>query len=192
MGGFGSGSYPRTGGAPKCEHQRCVDLANLRRWGFLRPGTLRVIMFGKEKPDRLVVRANADGAGLDFIKRRPDGELGKLFVPFTYTPTPFNGWRAWFRCPGCGKGCRVLYGVNSLCCRKCLGLVYASQSERAGWRALRRAEAIRQRMGGTAYGVHAVFPPKPPRMRWRTYEALRRKDKELLSRYLGTLGSYIK
>jgi hypothetical protein len=101
----GSGCYPRAGGAPKCEHYRCIDLANLRRWGFLRPDSLRAIAFGDEKlekPDRLWVRANADGAGLLFIKRRPDGELGKIFVSFTRTPTAFNGWRLWFAVPAAG------------------------------------------------------------------------------------------
>jgi hypothetical protein len=96
----------------KCEHYCCVDLANLKRWGFLRPGSLRAITFGDEKPDRLWVRANADGAGLLFMRRRPDGELGKMFVTFTRSPTAFNGWRLWFCCPGCRRRCRCLYGVN--------------------------------------------------------------------------------
>jgi hypothetical protein len=111
---------------------------------MLKPGAVGSITFGKEEPDRLVVLTYADGAGLTFIKRMPDGKLGKLFVSFTYPPTAFNGWRPWFCCAGCGRRCRCLYGANALRCRKGLGLVYASQSERPQWRALRRADAIRR------------------------------------------------
>jgi hypothetical protein len=104
MGGFGSGRYSRSGGAPKCEHYACIDLATLRRSHMLKPGAIGSITFrGGEKPDRLLVFTNGDRAGLLFIKRRSDGELGKLFVPFTYTPTAFDGWRAWFCCPGCKR-----------------------------------------------------------------------------------------
>jgi hypothetical protein len=161
MGGFGSGSYVRAGGAEKCEHFPCIDLATLRRSRMLKPGAVGSITFGSEKPARILVFTNADVTGLTFIKRRPDGKLGKLFVSFNHTPTAFDGWRPWFCCPGCGKRCRCLYGVNTLRCRKCLGLVYASQSERTHWRALRRADAIRRRLGGTAYGIDPPFPDKP-------------------------------
>ena len=36
----------------------------------------------------------------------------------------------------------------------------------------------------TAYGIDPQFPAKPPRMRWRTYAELQRKDEALLSRFL--------
>jgi hypothetical protein len=67
---------------------------------------------------------------------------------------------------------------------RCLGFVYASQSERTYWRALRRADAIRRRLGGTAYSIDPPFPDKPQRMRWRTYSALKRKDEALRSHFL--------
>jgi hypothetical protein len=54
---------------------------------------------------------NVDGAGLLFLKRGSDGELGKRFVSFTRTPTALNGWRLWFCCPGCRRRCRCLYGT---------------------------------------------------------------------------------
>jgi hypothetical protein len=99
-----------------------VDLADLRRWRMLDPA--RMTSAGKipavtwntsDGFDKLGVIAQP--RGVLFIRRDDSGQLGKLFVPFTYTPTKFGGWRAWFRCPGCGEGCRVLYGVNSLRCR---------------------------------------------------------------------------
>ena len=186
MGGFGSGCYARVGGAPKVEDYRCIDLADLRRWRMLRPGGLRVIVFGREKPEHLWVRTRADGAGLLLIKRSPAGALGKLFVPFAYTPTACGGRRRWFLCPGCRRRCRCLYGRDTLACRQCRGAKYASQSEKSQWRALRRADSLRRRLDprSTAYGIDPQFPPKPPRMRWRTYAELQRKDEALRSRFL--------
>lgn len=46
---------------------------------MLQRGARGLITFGKEKPDRILVFIKADGTGLMFIKRRPDGALGKLF-----------------------------------------------------------------------------------------------------------------
>jgi hypothetical protein len=116
---------PTTCQANDIEFIPCIDLARLRCRGKLRPGAWCLITIGKEKPDRILVFTKADGTGLTFIKRRPDGALGKLFVSFTYTPTAFNGWRAWFCCPGCKRRCRCLYGANTLRCRKCLRLLVA-------------------------------------------------------------------
>ena len=106
----------------KVEECRSVDLADLRRWRML--DTARIASTGKipgvawNTPDGLdKLGVIAQPRGVLFIRRDDSGQLGKLFVPFTYTPTKFGGWRAWFRCPGCGEGCRVLYGVNSLRCR---------------------------------------------------------------------------
>jgi hypothetical protein len=44
-------------------------------------------------------------------------------------------------------------------------------------------------MGGSAYGIDPAFPPKPPRMRWRTFEELQCKDTALRSHFLaGAVG----
>jgi hypothetical protein len=64
----------------------------------------------------------AKSRGVLFVKRDDQGQLGTFFVQFSFSPTRFGGWRAWFRCPGCRQACRVLYGTNSLRCRNCRGL----------------------------------------------------------------------
>jgi len=108
-----------------------------------------------------------------FIRRDDQGNLGKLFIPFVFTPTKFGGRRVWFRCPGCGLGCRVLYGVASLKCRKCRGLKYESQYQSPAFRILRRAQKIRRRLG-TPGPSGDPLPCKPRHMRWRTYNRLER------------------
>ena len=57
------------------------------------------------------------------------GKLAGLFVAYTYTPTMFGGYRKWLACPGCRRPARILYGVNSLRCRQCPGLKYASHTQ---------------------------------------------------------------
>jgi hypothetical protein len=166
----------------KVEEWRSVDLADLRRWRMLDPA--RMTSTGKipavtwntpDGSDKLGVIAQP--RGVLFVRRDDQGQLGKLFVPFTYTPTKFGGWRAWFRCPGCGRGCRVLYGVNSLRCRKCPGLKYQSQYETPAFRLLARARKIRRRLAKPGETVDPMpsgdpMPPKPRYMRWRRYRRL--------------------
>jgi hypothetical protein len=61
----------------------------------------------------------------------------------------------------------VLYGVP-FACRRCHNLAYASQSETAHSRALRKTQAIRIRLGGSPC-MSEDFPDKPKGMHWRTY-----------------------
>ena len=90
----------------------------------------------------------------------------------------FGGERPYFICPGvvnggaCYRRVGKLYsGGRHFLCRHCYRLAYASQSDGASDGPRRRANKIRQRLGGDP-GMDAPFPEKPPRM-WRlTYERL--------------------
>jgi hypothetical protein len=64
-------------------------------------------------------------------------------------------------------------------CRGCADLRYASQSEEEQWRADRKADAIRRRLGATDRGRHE-FPPKPRKMRRVTYQNLWKRHNDLL------------
>jgi len=127
--------------------------------------------------------------GIQFVKRDGEGKLAGLFVAYACTATMFGGCRKWFACPGCGRPARVLYGVNSLQCRRCRGLKYASQSEASHWRAQRKALGIRGRLGASGDALDGPFPPKSPKMRWATYERLRAVDAALREQWvLGVAG----
>jgi hypothetical protein len=168
----------RSYSTPKVEEWRPIDLADLRRWRMLDP--TKIAKTGKipaitwKTPERVhQLGVIAKPHGVVFIRRDDHGQLGKLFVPFVYTATRFGGHRTWFRCPGCFQGCRVLYGVNSLRCRKCRRLKYQSQYEGPGFRLLDRAYKIRRRLGKPSASGDPL-PPKPRYMRWRTYSRLAR------------------
>src|SRR5215472_15445228 len=138
LGGLGSGRTKHIGAASKCEHWRCIDLADLKRMGLLKPivgGRIRAITWKNDHGglDKLGIIPSA--RGIQFVKRDDEGKLAGLFV--AYTSTMFGGFRKWFACPGCRRPTRILYGVNSLQCRRCRGLKYASQSEASHWRAQR-------------------------------------------------------
>jgi len=120
--------------------------------------------------------------------RRYGAEEGGLEI--TFTRCRFGGERPWWLCPGCGRRAIRLYQLaGALRCRNCYGLVYASQRATAADRATTRAQGIRLRLGGSA-SLLVPFPEKPPRMRWRTYLALRAKAEEAEDRTFAEVAAW--
>ena len=65
----------------------------------------------------------------------------------------------------------VIYGAGKyFLCRHCYDLTYASQQENVNDRKLRKANRIKERLGGSLQGP---FPWKPKNMHWKTYWRLR-------------------
>jgi hypothetical protein len=175
-----------------CEQWRSIDLADLKRMGLLQPivdGRFRAITWQNDRGGLDVLGIIPRAKGIQFVKRDDEGKLAGLFVSYTYTSTKFLGYRRWFACPGCRRPARILYGVNSLRCRRCRGLKYASQSEASHWRAQRKVLSIRRRVGASGGTLDGPFPPKPRKMRWATYIRLRAADAELQKQWvLGAAG----
>jgi len=92
-------------------------------------------------------------------------------VPLSWTACNFGGERLWFVCPGagCSRRVAVLYGPGRyFLCRHCYDVTYESQRENGMHRALRRAQTIRERLGGSA-NMMEPFPEKPKGMHLNTY-----------------------
>lgn len=104
-------------------------------------------------------------------------------VDLVATVPNYGGQRWWFICPvrACRRRVRKLYlapGEKYFACRRCCDLNYTSQREDDMNRALSKAQAIRERLGGSA-SMSQPFPDKPKRMWWRTYCRLRARSEEL-------------
>jgi len=129
----------------------------------------------------ITLRAEADRLYLSYRVRIGGGEWEDVVetVRIVRVPCRFGGSRSCFICPGvvngfaCGRRVAELHGPGRyFLCRHCYRLAHGSQSE-TGWdRALRRANKIRQRLGGDP-GMAASFPKKPKGMHRRTYDRLK-------------------
>jgi hypothetical protein len=187
MGGFGSGR-PSGSGRGKVEACRSIDVNPLHKAGCLRPGWLGGWQWTRdgEKVAWIDLRAEADRLHLTYRVRVAGGDWQDVseIVRIVRVPCRFGGSRPYFICPGmvngiaCGRRVAKLHGPGRyFLCRHCYRLAHASQSE-SGWdRALRRANKIRQRLGGNL-GMAASFPKRPKGMWWRTYDRMREETIE--------------
>jgi hypothetical protein len=183
LGGVGSGNWYRFDKKITTGECHSVDVRYLHREGLLKPGrsfslrwsragretgSIRGAVEGSTRPERvLLYYRHRSGLGEDW-------EEVQESVSLNWTACNFGGERPWFVCPGagCSRKAAVLYGAGKyFLCRRCYDLVYESQRENNMTRALRRAQAIRERLGGTA-NMTKPFPEKPKGMHWRTHERL--------------------
>jgi hypothetical protein len=181
MGGLGSGR-PGGSGRSTVEACRSIDVNRLQREGCLRPGWMGGWQWTRdgEKVASINLRAEHDRLHLSYRVRICGGEWEDVAetVHIVRVACRFGGTRPYFICPGvvngiaCGRRVAKLHSPGRyFLCRHCYRLANASQSEGAWDRTLRRANKIRQRLGG-APGMDEPFPPKPKGMWLRTYERL--------------------
>jgi hypothetical protein len=179
LGGEGSGNWYRFDKKTTTGECHSVDVRYLHRNGLLKPGhsfSLRWSRAGRQTGSIGGV-AYRDQLTLLYRHRRGLGgewEDVKETVPLTWTACNFGGERPWFICPGgdCGRRVAVLYGPGRyFLCRHCYDLAYQSQRDNAMYRALHKAQSIRERLGGSA-NMMEPFPEKPTGMHSRTYERL--------------------
>jgi hypothetical protein len=189
MSGVGSGNWYRFDKKTTTGECYSVNVRYLHREGLLKPGnwfslrwsraeretgSIGGVVDGTEPPERVILtyrhRSGPGGEWEDVQER----------VPLTWTACNFGGERPWFVCPGagCGRRVAVLYGPGRyFLCRHCYDLVYESQRENEMHRALRRAQTIRERLGGNP-NMTKPFPERPKGMHHETYWRLREEHDE--------------
>ena len=118
-------------------------------------------------------------------ERWGNAEYGDVQIDWTRLPS--GGERPWFLCPKCGRRCGVLYALQSrIICRVCGGLTYQSQNEPMHFLALRKAQKIHGRLGGSG-DVTESFPSRPRYMHRRTYQRLWRQYQAAVEQYANGL-----
>ncbi len=189
MGGAGSGNWYRFDKKTTTGECHNVDVRYLYREGLLTPGRWFSLRWSRAGRETGSIRGGIEGDGrparVTLLYRHRNGPGGEWedvreTVPLTWTPCNFGGGRPWFVCPGagCGRRVAVLYGPGRyFLCRYCYDLVYESQSENGMYRALHKAQAIRERLGGSA-NMTLPFPERPKGMHHETYRRLREEHDE--------------
>jgi hypothetical protein len=96
------------------------------------------------------------------------------------TQPTYGGERWWFVCAACGRRCGAIYSLPrghfrahgmAWACRRCQRLVYPSQREGTGERALRRLRKVLYR-AGAAWSSNCLPRHRPKGMHRRTFERL--------------------
>lgn len=191
LGGTGSGNWYRASKKTTTGECHGVDVRYLYRHGLLKPGGWFSLRWSRGEREAGSIGGNVEGAGrperviLSYRSRSGPGsewEEVQESISLTWTACNFGGERPWFICPGagCGRRVAVLYGPGKyFLCRHCYDLTYESQLENAMHRALGKAQAIRERLGGSsAANMMEPFPEKPKGMHWETYWRLREEHDE--------------
>ena len=161
------------------EEYPTIDLRLLRRQGFLAPGaegTLRWFLGPRPIGSTPFAMGQRDLTLVYRLREAGSGKRHELVqaVGVLRIPQPFGGERVLLVCPGCGRRCALLYGDFLFRCRLCVGATHRSQHENAAKRQLRRAQAIRVRLGATE-NLAEPFPERPKGMHWNTYMRLLRE-----------------
>ena len=156
-----------------------LDISVLRRRGLLQLGRSGTIAWSREG-----ARLGSASLFADARKASPvlsptsEGSAERIDerVEIWSTQTSLGGQRQWFRCPGCHRRCRILYGGPRFRCRLCHGLRNEFQFESRAQRANRRARKIRRRLGGSSTARWRNFRPGRVSMHWATYRRLEAQE----------------
>jgi hypothetical protein len=183
LGGVGSGNRHRFDKKTTTGECNSLDVRSLHRDGLLKPGTSFSSSWSQagRETGSIGGLVSREQVILSYSHRSRQGaewESVKVTVPLQWTRCNFGGERPWFVCPGvvngvaCGRRVAILYGQGkNFLCRHCYDLRYESQRDNKGHRALRRAQKIRQQLGGSA-NMMKPFPEKPKGIYYATYMKL--------------------
>jgi hypothetical protein len=89
------------------------------------------LLLAKSRGGRLLTDAAGDACGRWMLRWTEDGrpQQRRLDLRVTTTRQPLGGVRRWWRCPVCGRRCRILVATDHrglIGCRLCLGARYAA------------------------------------------------------------------
>jgi hypothetical protein len=174
LGSCRAGSH---GGRATTDQHEQIDIRRLRRGGLLEVGA------------RFQVgNIQVHNTGETLLLSWSDAHRKRCCaVRLLRTHCNYGGMRRWLQCPmeGCRRRVGVLYvRGDSIACRECSGLSYRSQREEFGVRRLRRAWAVRARLGLSADLAHPLGA-KPHGMHRKTYERLQQHYGRLLDQAFG-------
>lgn len=173
MGGYGSGR--RQNAKLTTEDCLSLDVRKLRRDGLLTYGMCFDLNWtvNHKTVATIQVCPEANRLVLHYFHRSHGGGRMPLIyaVNLDSTPCAYGGRRAWFLCPACGRRVAKLYfgGAGIFSCRHCNRLAYQCQREADDYRAMRRADSIRDRLGWGP-GIFNGQGDKPRGMHWNTFE----------------------
>ena len=179
MGGMGSGPYRRHNSASGYLR---LDVNKLHRGGWLEPGRAYSWQWtwgNYDDKSTISIAALAGSLRLSFRMKSSgeDWQSVEQYVEIDRTPCNYGGTRPWFLCPRCGRRVSVIYGAKAFYCRACHCIAYQSQSETYEDRCFRRANKLRQRMGGEPGCQNHI--PKPKWVRWATHARVVQEVEEL-------------
>ena len=178
MGGFGSGTWHRSGKRTTLEECNRVELNWMKRTGMLRSGTTGTLSWSCGGEERGSIGFDVWSDFIRFRYRVTPWDAEPYDVArcasFDYTRCHIGGRRLWSLCPDCRRrvGVLVVSGPR-IACRHCSRVIYACQAESRSDRAARKLRKIQRRLGNPDYeNVLDLYLPKPKRMRWRTYDRI--------------------
>jgi hypothetical protein len=179
VGGVGSGNWYRFNKKSTTNECQSIDVRYLHRNDLLQPGRSFSLRWSRAGRQTGSIGGVTQDDRVTFFYRHRRGSGGdwedvKETVSLEWTSCNFGGERPWFLCPGagCGRRVAVLYGPGRyFLCRHCYDLTYQSQRDNKMYRALHRAQKIRQHLGGSA-NMMEPFPEKPKGMHHETYMRL--------------------
>jgi hypothetical protein len=173
---------------PVVEGRPFIDVRAWARQGLLLPNQSFCCEWARRgvPAGSVEVLPKPEAVVLLFHWRASDAEAWKPCsqrVLLASTVCHFGSERRWLLCPRqtqdgqlCNRRVAKLYlhGRDGFVCRRCCMLVYSSQRESAGDRAIRKVQKLRQRLGGSA-SVIDPLPPRPRYMHMRVYDRLLRR-----------------
>lgn len=173
MGGYGSGKRRRLDAKRTTGSMLSIDIRDIYRRTHLQPGLNGDFSWSgmDAGPGAVNFWIEETCLLLAYERHQSDGSNTEVaeFVSIDRTECHYGGARAWFQCPRCVRRvAKLFFGDKGFCCRQCNDLTYACQQESPQYRLMRKAQKVRECLGGSS-SVLEPFPLKPKGMHWKTY-----------------------